>query len=261
MALQYKGVPVYYEDEGQGDAIILLHGFLANSLMWKDIKTLFVKNKRVICIDLLGHGQTECLGYSHAMTDMAAAVLAVLDHLKLKTYTLIGHSMGGYVALAIAEKNPKAILGVCLMNSTYHADEEERKALRKRANIMIQTNFESMVRMSVANLFSSESRVTHRKEIDKAIEMALKTLPQGYIAGQEGMLLRKDKFEFFKNLDAHKLIIIGKKDPVIDGELIISEIEDTDIQYKELSYGHMSYIENKSELSYLIKRFIEFKYL
>lgn len=257
MVLQFKNIPVYYEDEGQGKAIILLHGFLENSTMWKDLKPLFMKNNRVICIDLLGHGQTDCLGYSHTMPEMADAILAVLNHLKLKTYTLIGHSMGGYVALALAEKNPKAVLGLCLMNSTYHADDDELKALRKRANLMVQTNFESMVRMSVTNLFSSESRTIHNRDIENVLEHALKTSPQGYVAGQEGMLLREDKFEFYKNLKADKLIIIGKKDPVIKGERLWTETEGTTIKCEELSLGHMSHIENKSELTYILLRFIE----
>tara|TARA_B100000809_G_C15129658_1_gene527806 strand:+ start:1243 stop:2028 length:786 start_codon:yes stop_codon:yes gene_type:complete len=258
MLLQYKGIPVFYEDNGFGEPVILLHGFLENSTMWKDIKPLLLKNNRVVCIDLLGHGQTDCLGYSNTMSDMADAILAVLDHLQLSTYTLIGHSMGGYVALALAEKNPNAVLGLCLLNSTYHADDDTLKKLRKKANRMVPTNFESMVRMSIANLFSSESVVIHKSQIDEVIKEALKTSPQGYIAGQEGMLLREDKFEFYKNLQAHKLIVLGKKDPVIKCEQILSETNGFDITCEQLSYGHMSHIENKSELSYILKRFIEF---
>ena len=260
MNLRYKDIAVFYEDEGRGEPIILLHGFLENSAMWKSIKPLFLKTNRVICVDLLGHGQTQCLGYMHTMSDMADAVLEVLNHLKLKTYVLIGHSMGGYVALALAEKKPAAVLGLCLMNSTFHSDDDELKVLRKRANRMVQTNFDGMVRMSVANLFSSESKSTHKTEIDKVIEDALKTSPQGYVAGQEGMLLREDKFEFYKKLSARKLIIIGKKDPVVNGKRLISDIEGTDIQYQELLYGHMSHIENKKELSYILSHFIEFKH-
>ena len=258
MILQYKGIPVYYEDEGQGDAIILLHGFLENSTMWQGLKPVLLQNNRVICIDLLGHGQTDCLGYSHTMSDMADAILLVLDHLQTNTYTLIGHSMGGYVSLALAEKNPKAVVGLCLMNSMYHADDDRLKKLRIKANKMVQTNFESMVRLSIANLFSSESLITHKLEIEKVVEEALKTSPQGYIAGQDGMRLRDDKFEFYKSLQAHKLIVIGKKDPVVEGEQILRETEGTDITCEELSFGHMSHIENKEELSYILKHFIEF---
>nr|WP_321221462.1 alpha/beta hydrolase [uncultured Psychroserpens sp.] len=257
MILQHKKSPVYYEDEGGGNAVVLLHGFLENSTMWYGLKPMLLQNHRVICIDLLGHGQTECLGYSHTMSDMADAVLAVLDHLQLKTYILIGHSMGGYVSLALAEKRPKSVLGLCLMNSTYHADDDELRNLRKRANRMVLTNFENMVRMSFTNLFSSESRLKHKLEIEKMLSQALETSPQGYIAGQEGMLLREDKFDFYKKLEAEKLIIIGKKDPVIKGKAILNETRDTNINCHELALGHMSHIENKEELSYIIKQFVE----
>ena len=116
MILYYKHIDVYYEDEGQGDAIVLLHGFLENSSMWANIKPHLISNHRIISIDLLGHGKTPCLGYIHTMKDMADMVLAVIEHLQLKTYKLIGHSMGGYVALTVAEKNPNAVLGLCLIN-------------------------------------------------------------------------------------------------------------------------------------------------
>ncbi len=257
MILQYKGIPVYYEDEGKGHPVILLHGFLENSTMWTRIKALFLGKNRVICVDLLGHGQTGCLGYIHTMNQMADAVTAVLEHLKLTSYTVIGHSMGGYVALALAEKNPNAISRLCLMNSTYHADDCEMKLMRKRANKMVQTNFESMVRMSVANLFSSESRESNREAIDVVIIQALKTPLQGYIAGQEGMLLRADKFEFLKHLKVEKLIIIGKKDLVVKREQIKRETIGTDIICVELALGHMSHIENYTELSYILLRFVE----
>nr|WP_321233713.1 alpha/beta fold hydrolase [uncultured Psychroserpens sp.] len=257
MILQYKGIPVFYEDDGTGKAIILLHGFLENSTMWRSIKPMLLKNHRVVCIDLLGHGQTGCLGYIHSMSAMADAVLAVIDYLKIECFYLIGHSMGGYVALDLAEKSPKSLLGLCLMNSTYQADDEERKMIRKRANEMARHSYESLVRLSFTNLFSEKSRVTYKKEFEGALVEALKTPIQGYMAAQKGMMLRDNKFELFKNLPAKKIIIIGKKDPVVDGTRIIRDIQGTDIVYEELSHGHMSYIENKSELTYIINHFVE----
>ncbi|WP_204344645.1 alpha/beta hydrolase [Psychroserpens algicola] len=257
MILQYKDIPVFYEDEGKGKAIILLHGFLENSTMWTDIKSMLVVNHRVICIDLLGHGKTGCLGYMHSMRMMADTVLAVLSHLKIQSYSVIGHSMGGYVALELAEKQPKQILGLCLMNSTYEADDDERKTLRKRANKIAKTSYENLVRLSFTNLFSDDSRVLYKKALEDALAQALKTPLQGYLAAQEGMMSRKNKLEFFKTWNAKKLIIIGKKDPVVNGERILNETKETSIVCEQLSLGHMSYIENKKELSYLIKHFVE----
>ncbi|WP_298901326.1 alpha/beta hydrolase [uncultured Psychroserpens sp.] len=257
MVLRYKNVPVFYEDEGHGSPVILLHGFLENSTMWHAVKAELLQNHRVVSVDLLGHGQTGCLGYIHTMQDMADAVLAVVNDLKLSNYSLIGHSMGGYVALVIAQRFPERVLGLCLMNSTYHADDAQRKQIRKRANIMVQSNYEAVVRMSFVNLFSPESRSTFKIELEEALNEALQIPLQGYIAAQEGMMVRSDMYSFFKALDAKKLIIIGAKDPVIHRQRILKETIGSDIVCRELSNGHMSHIENKSELTYILKHFIE----
>ena len=84
MILDHKGTPIFYTDKGKGQAIVLLHGFLENSKMWTPFLPELSKNNRVICIDLLGHGQTDCLGYIHTMELMADTVMAVLNHLKLQ---------------------------------------------------------------------------------------------------------------------------------------------------------------------------------
>ena len=157
MTLEYKGTYIVYSDQGKGSTIVLLHGFLENSLMRIDVKSVLVKRYRVITIDLLGHGQTGCLGYIHTMEQMADAVLAVLKSLRLRRVVMIGHSMGGYVALALAQRSPNMIKGLCLMNSTAQADDKDRKGLRVRANKMAQRNFNNMVRMSVGNLFYTKN--------------------------------------------------------------------------------------------------------
>lgn len=257
MVLDYKNISIHYRVSGKGSPVVLLHGFLETLNMWDDIRDEISDTHQVISIDLLGHGKTDCIGYIHTMDAMADAVFVVLKHLKIKHADVIGHSMGGYVALALAEKQPQLFKGLCLMNSTFEADDEQRKTLRTRANQMAQTNFESLIRMSFANLFAPESRVTCKKDYEDALQLALKTPVQGYIAAQEGMKLRPNRFEIFKNLKIKTLIIIGKKDSLMDGEKLIHQIEGSTIDYVEFSEGHMSYIENKSDLSYNIKRFIE----
>ena len=257
MILQYKNIPVYYEDIGTGKVVILIHGFLENSTMWQGIMPQISLTHRVICIDLLGHGQTGSIGYIHTMEDMAEAVMAVLNHLEVCDYVVIGHSMGGYVALALAKMNQEALRGLCLMNSTYRADDDERRDMRRKANQMVQTNFKNVVRVSFINLFSAESRITHKDEMEVALNHALKTTLQGYMAAQEGMMVRADSYEFFRCLTVKKLIIMGSDDPFINGGRILKETEDSDIICQELPFGHMSHIENKSEISDIITHFIE----
>ena len=257
MILDYKNSSVFYTETGKGSAIVLLHGFLETCDMWKDFIPELSKNYRIVCIDLLGHGQTDCIGYTHTMDDMADAVFEVLSYLKIKKAKCIGHSMGGYVALALAEKKPQLFEGLCLMNSTFEADSEERKSIRNRAIKMAHTNYESLVQMSFSNLFAPESKTKFKQDYNKALRVALQTPVQGYIAAQHGMILRPNRFEVLKNISGNKLIIVGKKDSLIDGKKLYNKILNTDIAIEELSEGHMSHIENKSDLSYIIKRFIE----
>jgi pimeloyl-ACP methyl ester carboxylesterase len=257
MILEHKGIPIFYTDRGSGQTIVLLHGFLENSNMWNQLIPEITKNHRAVAIDLLGHGQTGCLGYVHSMELMAEAVRAILISLKIEKFTCIGHSMGGYVALAYAEKYPKTLTGLCLMNSTFLADDEDRKILRTRANIMAKTNFENLVRMSFINLFSTESKKRFHTEIETALKDALKTPIQGYMAANEGMKIRKDKTQLFKSLSIKKLLIIGKNDPILDAELVNKIITNTNFEIVEFSEGHMSHIENKEELAYTLTYFIE----
>ena len=105
----FKNTKISYSDQGKGTAVVLLHGFLENKSMWNAfIPELSIRN-RVIAIDLLGHGETECLGYVHTMEDQADMVHSVLQELKIRKVVLIGHSMGGYIALAFAELYPENV--------------------------------------------------------------------------------------------------------------------------------------------------------
>ena len=257
MFVLYKNTQIHFTQSGTGTAVVLLHGFLENTIMWNSTVAVLSKKYRVVAIDLLGHGQSENLGYVHTMEQMAESVQEVLSHLKIRKSFLMGHSMGGYVALALAEKEPQLFKGLCLMNSTFVADDDQRKLLRTRANTIAQTNYENLVRMSFANLFAPKSRASYKQDYEDALSLALQIPVQGYIAAQEGMKLRPNRFEVYKNLKGKKILINGKKDLLFNGKKLKEQIKNTNIDLKELSGGHMSHIENKSELTYILKHFIE----
>ena len=253
----FKNANIFYSDEGKGNAIVLIHGFLENSSMWDAIKPELIKKNRVITLDLLGHGKSDCIGYMHTMELLAETLEAILKHLRIRKSVLIGHSLGGYVALAFAEKFADKVKGLCLLNSTSNDDNDERKILRARANKMVQTNFTNMVRMSFTNLFGPESKIKYRLELEEALKEALKTSLQGYIAAQEGMRIRPNRNHILKNNNFKKLIIIGEKDPVLEFSSSIKEAEYTNSQYMVFPNGHMSHIENKVELISALKNFID----
>ena len=257
MILSHKGINVFYTDQGKGQAIVLLHGFLENSSMWKGFTEQFSKKNRVICIDLLGHGQTGCLGYVHTMEEMASVTEAVLNHLKIRRSIIIGHSMGGYVALAFAEKNPDALKGLGLLNSTAVSDSDEKKKNRDRAIKAVKQNYKTFVRMSIANLFRPKNRKLFSEEIKNLKREALKTPLQGIIAALEGMKIRDDREMLLHFSPYKKLLILGRKDPVLDYNSLIAQTNNTEVEVVEFPDGHMSYIENYDECLFELQWFVK----
>lgn len=253
----YKNTNISYSDTGKGTAIVLLHGFLENKNMWQEFVSEFSTKYRVITIDLLGHGDTECLGYIHSMEDNADAVHEVLSKLRIRKAIFAGHSMGGYVALAFAELYPEHIKGLVLLNSTSRADSEERKTNRDRAIVAVKQNYANFIRMSIANLFSEGNREKLIEAIEKVKIEALKTPLQGIVASLEGMKIRKDREVLLHTTNYPKLLILGQQDPVLNFEETKEQIENTEIQLVSFPDGHMSHIENKEELSKVLWDFFK----
>ena len=252
----YKNIKIGFSEIGKGKTIVLLHGFLENSTMWNDYVNNFAEYYRVITIDLLGHGETECMGYIHTMEDMAEAVKAVLTYLNIENALFVGHSMGGYVSLAIAEGFPKIVNGIVLLNSTAKEDSPERKINRVRAIKAVKQNYLTFVSMSIANLFSEDNRERLIDQIELVKQEAIKTPVQGIISALEGMKVRKDRTFILKEATFPILLILGKKDPVLNYEENSTLIENkSNLQLITLPDGHMSHIENKEVLGEILLNF------
>ena len=257
MLLVYKNANIFYTDQGKGSVVVLIHGFLENSTMWDKIVPELTKRNRIITIDLLGHGKSDCLGYVHSMELFAKTVEAVLKHLKIRKFILVGHSLGGYISLALAKMNTSKIKGLCLLNSTSEKDSEERIKIRIRANKMVQNNFENMVKMSISNLFNQEHVSTYKEEIEAIKKEALKTSLQGYVAANEGMKNRLNTNAVLAENNFKKLIIVGEKDLVLNLETSKEEAKKTNSELVVFPDGHMSHIENTPELILSLKKFIK----
>lgn len=253
----YKNTKISYSDSGIGNTIVLLHGFLENKKMWSEYSNLLSEKNRVVAIDLLGHGESDCLGYIHKMEDNAGAVNEVLEHLNIEKASIVGHSMGGYVGLAFAELYPEKIQKLVLLNSTSKEDSAEKKLNRTRAIKAVKQNYVNFVSLAIANLFSENNRIRLAEEIEKVKTEALKTPLQGIIASQEGMKIRKDREELLRKNLFPILLILGKKDPVLNYEESLSQIEHTTAELVSFEDGHMSQIENKEALKVVLLDFFE----
>ncbi|TRX23949.1 alpha/beta fold hydrolase [Flavobacterium franklandianum] len=253
----YKNTKISYSDTGKGNTVVLLHGFLENQTMWQDLVPELSKKHRVITLDLLGHGESGCLGYVHSMEENAEVVRAVLSKLRIRKTVFVGHSMGGYVALAFAELYPAMVKGLVLQNSTSKADSEERKANRDRAIKAVKKDYTTFIRLSIANLFSPNNRERLIDEIEKVKIEALKTPLQGVVASLEGMKIRKNREVLLHLTPYPKMLILGKKDPVLNYEDSMDQIEDTTVKLVTFPDGHMSHIENREQLKTVLLEFFK----
>ena len=225
--------------------------------MWNNLIPHLIKRNRVICIDLLGHGKTECLGYVHSMDLMAETVNAVLKKIRIRRIKLIGHSMGGYVALAFCNTFPGKVKALCLMNSTSRADSDEKKTNRDRAIEAVKNTYKTFVRISVSNLFKPSNRLILTKEIEEVTKEALKTPLQGIVAALEGMKIRDDLSHLLSNKNIPIQMILGKKDPVLPLEDTLLQLKNTTAQHTVLPDGHMSHLENPELLLPILLAFCQ----
>jgi pimeloyl-ACP methyl ester carboxylesterase len=254
----YKNAQIHYTDTKSKNAtIVFLHGFLEDLSMWKPFETLFAKRFRVICVDLFGHGKSDSLSYIHTMDDMADMVFSLMQFLKINNASFVGHSMGGYVSLAFAKHYTSYTNALVLVNSTALPDSKERIENRDRAISAVKKNKNVAVGMAIANLFYEETRDRFLAEIELLKQIAQKTTIQGIIAAQEGMKIREDHSSLWHTLALPKMLILGRKDPVLNFEETKQQILNTDVTLEVLPLGHMSYIENKDELKTILGSFFE----
>lgn len=240
---------LYYRDKGKGKVIVFLHGFLENSRMWRFFQNNLSKKYRVIAIDLPGHGRSsKKTNEVNRMEDMAKKVNNVLEHLKIDDVIIIGHSMGGYVALAFADLYKYKVSGLGLFYSTTLPDDEIKKEQRLKAAEVVVKNPKEFFRLSIPNLFAPDNVPLMQSEIKTAISWAKHASLTGISAALKGMRLRKDRTDVLRNLDKPILLILGKYDTAIKNAELINKLEGTEhLSIFEISTGHMGALEAPEE--------------
>ncbi len=245
MIFHYKNIPIHYKTFGKGSAVVLLHGFLESSNMWKPLIPQLSKNNTVITIDFPGHGKSDIISEIHTMELMAEVVDEILKHLQIPSATFIGHSMGGYVVLAYAEMFTEKVEKLILLNSTPVADSEERKENRNRALKVIDQNPRAYINMAIGNLFAETSREKYSSEIEALKTEAYSFPVEGIKGAIKGMRDRKDRTEVLRSFNKAKHMILAEEDPVLpllEAKLVA---EKCNVSLKIIEGGHISMIENK----------------
>ncbi len=217
--------------------IVLLHGYLESLLVWDDfIKTLFSKAEklergtdtepdvlsetsptdrtphplRIITLDLPGHGISVVNGEMHTMEFLADTVADGLRALGVEHCTVVGHSMGGYVALALCERHPGLLDGLVLLSSTPNADTPEKQENRRREIELIRSGRkELLARVAPGAGFAEENRRRMQDAIEDLTEQVYVTEDEGIIALLNGMIARKDRNELLRKTSVPRAFHFG----------------------------------------------------
>lgn len=234
-------------DSEVGDkAVVLLHGYLENMLVWDSFVSLLYKNVRVITLDIPGHGISVVSGEVHSMDYLADTLAALLDKLGVAKATIVGHSMGGYIALAFAERHADRTEGLVLLHSTPYADSEEKRKNRQREISLIRSGKKELLAHTAPEAgFAPENRNRFRTEIEDLQQTIYLTEDAGIIALLNGMIERKAQSEMLHALNRPILFILGRKDGYITPEIaerMVAEHPEAEVVWLANS-GHMGFIE------------------
>ena len=254
---EFRKTKVRYSDKGKGRVIVLLHGFLESLELFEEFSDKLSKTFRVISIDLPGHGQTPSIGYVHSMELMAECAKTVLDSIGLRKYVVVGHSMGGYVALAFAELFPQNVSGLCLFHSTAMPDSEEKKNDRDRVAEIVMNDHTQFVSDLIPKLFAQGNISLLKDEVAKAKAIAINTSKEGIVAALIGMKERPSRELVLKNSKVPVLFIIGKQDVILAWEnlLLLASLPKKSFNTVLEHAGHMGFYEAPEETFKALKKF------
>lgn len=251
------GFTMAYEEQGQGETVVLLHGFCGSSAYWERVMPLLASSCRIIAPDLRGHGSSDAPMGSYTIEQMADDVARLLETLGIERYTLLGHSMGGYVALSLLQRYSERLNGFGLIHSTAYPDSEEAKEKRLQAIATIASEgITAFVDGLVPGLFAPDLRDTLSSEVNRVKEIGYKTPPQGASGAAMAMRERIDRRDVLSATVLPVLLVAGENDSVIPLQRAFTTEGDSVTKAVIKGAGHMSMYEAPEQLSSVISDFL-----
>lgn len=204
-----------FTQQGKGEPLILLHGFLEDNSMWNFMLDAYPSNK-IICIELPGHGKSIGMKGNWSLHNMALAVKnCILKSVGTSSISIIGHSLGGYIGLRIAEMLPQQMKHLILLHSHPWPDKEEKKKDRTRVAAIVDYNKTLFINEAIPGLFYDQKK--YQTEIDNAIAIASKMKKENIIQTIYAMRDRHSKVSIFNTIP-NLSVIQGAHDPLIDAK-------------------------------------------
>ena len=242
--------PLYYRKMGAGPALVLLHGFPESGTIWKNICDDLAASFTLIIPDLPGSGNSK-LDTDTGLDQMADLVKQILDKEGINKAVIAGHSMGGYVAFAFADKYPDRLSGLSLVHSTPLADDDEKKITRQKTITLIRKGSKNVfISQMIPNLFSDAFKRSNPEIVKQQVESGLKMEDDGMINFYNAMMLRPDLTNVLDKASFPVQWILGINDNLISYKKILRECYRSGINFVSFynDCGHMSMFEAPKRL-------------
>ena len=247
--IKFKNKKIFYRLEGKGKPVVLIHGFAEDGNVWNEQIDSLKENCLLVIPDLPGSGSSEMLDGKASIEDYAEFIKVLADEIIAKKseqnnsgFSLIGHSMGGYITLAFAEKYPELLNSFGLFHSSAYADSEEKVATRKKAIDFISKNgTEAFLKTSVPNLFCEETKKEKPELITQLLNIAKTISPGALVQYYEAMIARPDRTSVLKTFTKPVLFIAGKFDTAVPLQVSLEQFSMPSISIVHIlrHSGHM----------------------
>lgn len=253
----YNGSLLQYQCAGNGPAVVLLHGFGEDGSVWgfqKDLEQHF----KLLIPDLPGSGRSQAIT-DMSMDGLADAVYFILQQEGIKNCVLIGHSMGGYVALAFAEKYGSALNGIGLFHSSAYADTADKIETRNKGVAFItEHGAPNFLKTSIPNLYSPATKENAPALIAQQIESGRSFSKEALIAYSQAMIQRPDRTGVLRSVAVPVLFVLGKWDTAVPLETGLAQCHLPQIAYIHVLHnsGHMGMQEEPEKSTAILNQYI-----
>lgn len=258
--IYFKNKKLSYRSIGSGKTVVLLHGFGEDSEVWKNQVEYLKEKFHLIIPDLPGSGKSSLDNRQITIEDYSEAIRDVIDREGIEKTTLIGHSMGGYITLAFAEKFPARLNAFGLFHSTAFADSDEKKSTRRKGIDFIKEHGAlEFLKTSTPNLFSSATKENNPALIEEQMKLLSNFSGEALVSYNQAMIDRPDRTEVLKNVKIPILFVFGEHDtavPLSDGLKQCHLPEKSYIHILKNS-GHLGMLEEADESNLILEEFLQ----
>jgi pimeloyl-ACP methyl ester carboxylesterase len=258
--LLYKGEYLEYEIRGSGLPVMLLHGFTEDRQIWNPLLSGMEEKYQWILPDLPGSGMSPINPSVTSLRDYALVLHAIQEKENLERMVLIGHSMGGYISLAFAEKYPEKLLGLGLFHSSSYADSPEKKESRdKNIRFIAKNGAWPFIEQSIPGLYSETYKTENPEEIQKQVSRYANFSADSLVLYLEAMKQRPATTAVLNSITKPVLFIMGEEDKAVPLKDALEQCHLPRISYIHIltHTAHMGMIENTLLCNSIVDQFLE----